>query len=90
MPCVARHTSSASGFSLNIGSVVSKELFNVEIAPGGVHSILNVTGGYSYHFNNYLRLNGTVPQFVDPSSTHRLARVLELPEPQNATGACLN
>jgi hypothetical protein len=31
--------------------VVSKEMVNVEVAPFKTFSILNVTGGYSYHMN---------------------------------------
>lgn len=70
----------ASGFSLNVGSVVTKEIFNIEMSPGiGQSSVLRVTN-YSYHFNQYLRLN--VSHFEDPSSDHRLARVQQLPTPQ--------
>jgi hypothetical protein len=80
-------------------SVVTKEIVNVEVAPFKNHSILNVTGGYSYHMNEvgwdvwhargahavqYLRLN--VSQFPDNSSTHRLARVREMPEPSSVQG----
>ena len=32
-------------------SVVTKEIVNVEVAPFKNYSILNVTGGYSYHMN---------------------------------------
>ena len=38
-------------YSLHFRSVLTKELVNVEIAPHQTFSVLNVTGGYSYHFN---------------------------------------
>lgn len=70
----------ASGFSINIGSTLTGEMVNIEMSPGQLRSVLRVTN-YSYHFNQYLRLN--VSHFPDPSSDHRLARIKQLPTPQS-------
>lgn len=71
----------SSGFSLNVGTFKGDmTISNFEVAPSGV--VETKVKGYGYHFNMYL--HSDVPQYEDPSSEHRLARVRELPPPTDA------
>lgn len=75
---------SACGFSVNIGSVHTREVVNVEVSPGNIYSVLRVSDSHAFHFNEYLRLTN-VSQYADVSSEHRLARANKLPAPTSAT-----
>lgn len=65
----------ACGQNLNVGSFITKQLFTVETAPGGLRDVklIQQGSGAYFHANKYLRLN--TPQFDAPlvSSEHRLA-----------------
>ncbi|CAK0889947.1 unnamed protein product [Prorocentrum cordatum] len=68
----------AYGMSLNVGSVVTKEQVNIEVAPGGGVSVWNVSGGSYFHANAYLHMNVTEDPHLSPSSAHREARARQL------------
>lgn len=70
----------SSGFSLNLGDVGNKVVWNIEVSPVGANPLQ--MHEYDYHFNMYLRQN--VSQAIDPSSEHRLERVRQLPPPKDA------
>eukprot|EP00051_Salpingoeca_urceolata_P004857 m.68270 g.68270 ORF g.68270 m.68270 type:complete len:386 (+) comp13891_c0_seq2:58-1215(+) len=75
---------SACGFSLNIGSLHTGELVNIEVTPGSRKiNVLNITT-QAFHFNNYVRM--ATPAHTDVSSVHRLARLQQLGEPNTAHG----
>ncbi|CAH1230212.1 Hypp288 [Branchiostoma lanceolatum] len=79
----------ASGFSVNIGYASDfSKLYNIEVAPTVPNlpqyyqTVLDVQGQEHYfHFNMYDKLNGTVPQYEDPSTEHRKARVAQMANP---------
>ncbi|XP_019644125.1 PREDICTED: uncharacterized protein LOC109485133 [Branchiostoma belcheri] len=79
----------ASGFSVNIGYASDfSKLYNIEVAPTTPstpqysQTVLDVQGLQHYfHFNMYDKLNGTVPQYEDPSTEHRKARAAQMGSP---------
>ncbi|XP_035686378.1 uncharacterized protein LOC118422742 [Branchiostoma floridae] len=79
----------ASGFSVNIGYASDfSKLYNIEVAPTVPNlpqysqTVLDVQGQEHYfHFNMYDKLNGTVPQYEDPSTEHRKARAAQMASP---------
>jgi len=75
----------AYGFSMNFGSSITQQVFNVEMSANET-DVLQI-GGVEWlyaHVNMYRRLQ--VPQTFDPSSQHRLDRINELYPVYNSTG----
>jgi len=79
----ATQMGSASGFSINLGSVVDSSVVNVEVGPQ-ISRVKTVKNGFYYHFNMYRDL--AVKQHVDNSSIHRLARAQEMKAPTDQSG----
>ena len=76
----------ACGISFNAGSLLTKEMINLEMAAGTLdnfpfhlspdsYNILQITSNFT-HVNEYRHLN--VSQQPDPSSQHRLARINQI------------
>jgi len=74
----------AYGFSMNIGSILDKRMFNVEMSANHT-SILAINGtNWEYaHVNMYRHLD--VSQTPDNSSIHRMERIDQLFPMQNVT-----
>jgi hypothetical protein len=67
----------ATGVSLNVASTKDlSTMYNIEVAPGTL-SLKNIsTASQYYHVNQYQRLS--VPERIDTSSLHRVARIQQL------------
>jgi len=61
-----------SGISINLGSINTMEIVNIEIAPFQNASVTRSKKGVLPHFNQYIYLN--VSQLPDQSSVHRMER----------------
>jgi len=68
----------AFGMSLNVGSTVTRELVNIEVAPGHGLSVQHIMEGSYFHANKYLRLNTSQDPHLSPSSAHRESRAKQL------------
>lgn len=73
---------SALGFGMSIGSANNRTIYHAEMAPGSV-DIIEIKPGQSYlHSNSYTHeAYKNINQTTSPSTSHRLARAAEMPEP---------
>jgi len=73
----------ASGQHFNIASRMEPHRqVSIETSPSRSSVLDPVPAGFA-HMNEYIRLNGTVPQGPDESSIHRMARLRSLPVPKS-------
>lgn len=83
-PPSSPHNPQAVGHSYNLFDINSKRMLNVEVGPGSVMSVLEVTpsqpgpatASWYFHANMYKHL--VLQQRTDNSSYHREARALQL------------
>ena len=68
-----------TALNYNVGLLNEKELWNLEVTTGGLHTMQKITGPY-VHANQFKLLN--VSQFPEPSSVHREGRWKQL-KPNN-------